>query len=302
MGEQVAVGLVGAGPWAGMVHAPALAAGPETRLAGVWARRPEASAELAGRHGAPSFARLEELFDACEAVAFCVPPDVQADLAARAARAGKAVLLEKPLALDLDGARRLAGAIGEAGVASQMVFTLRYARAARDFLERARGLEAFGGYGSFVSSALSGGPFATPWRLEHGALLDLGPHVVDLLDAALGRVVGVRAHGDPLGWVGLTLDHDGGAVSQASLSMAGGGELPPTRIEVYGRRGYALLDRSELGDDAFATMIAEFAATARSGGGHPLDAAHGLRVQEVLATAGAQLAGARTARIDNYSD
>ncbi len=40
-----------------------------------------------GKHGAPSFERIEELFDACEAVAFSVPPDVQADLAARAARA-----------------------------------------------------------------------------------------------------------------------------------------------------------------------------------------------------------------------
>ncbi|MFD0690002.1 Gfo/Idh/MocA family protein [Actinomadura fibrosa] len=290
MSERVAVGLVGAGPWAGMVHAPALAAGPSTRFAGVWARRPEASAELAGRHGAPSFARIEELFDACEAVAFSVPPDVQADLAARAARAGKAVLLEKPLAMDLDGARRLAGAIAEAGVASQMVFTLRYTEAARAFLARARELEPFGGYGSFVSSVLSGGPFATPWRLERGALLDLGPHIVDLLDASFGRVTGVRAQGDPLGWVGLTLEHEGGAISQASVSMAGAGELPPARVEVYGRRGHALLDWSEVGDDAFATMIEEFAGTVRGGGGHPLDAAHGLRIQEVLAAAEAQLA------------
>ena len=141
MSEPLAMGLVGAGPWAGRAHAPALAAGPVTRLAGVWARRPEASAELAGRHGAPAFERIDELFDACEAVAFSVPPDVQADLAARAARAGKAVLLEKPLALDLDGAQRLAEEIGAAGVASQMVLTLRYSRAARTFLERARGLE-----------------------------------------------------------------------------------------------------------------------------------------------------------------
>lgn len=290
MSDSVAVGLVGAGPWAGMVHAPALAAGPSTRLAGVWARRPEASAELAGRHGAPSFARLEELFDACEAVAFSVPPDVQAELAARAARAGKAVLLEKPLAMDLDGARRLAGAVAEAGVASQMVFTLRYSDAARAFLDRARGLEPFGGHGSFISSVLSGGPFATPWRLEKGALLDLGPHIVDLLDASLGRVAGVRAHGDPLGWLALTLEHEGGAVSQAAVSMAGTGELPPARVEVYGQKGHALLDWSELGDDAFATMVGEFAAAVRDGTGHPLDAAHGLRVQEILASAEAQLA------------
>ena len=289
MNEPVAVGLVGAGPWAGMVHAPRLAAGPHTRLAGVWARRPEASAELAATYGTPSFADVEELFETCEAVAFAVPPDVQGELAVRAARAGKAVLLEKPLAMDLDGARRLTEAIEEAGVASQMVFSLRYSDAARSFLDRVRGLEPFGGYGSFVSSVLSGGPFATPWRLERGALLDLGPHIVDLLDAALGPVVAVRAHGDPLAWLGLMLEHEGGAVSEASLSMAGAGELPPARIEVYGRQGHALLDWSDAGDDSFATMVAEFATTVRNGGGHPLDARHGLRIQEILAAAEAQL-------------
>ena len=45
MSDRVAVGLVGAGGWADLVHAPTLAAGPQTRLAGVWARRPEAAGE-----------------------------------------------------------------------------------------------------------------------------------------------------------------------------------------------------------------------------------------------------------------
>ncbi|MFG2000578.1 Gfo/Idh/MocA family protein [Spirillospora sp. NPDC048911] len=289
MSEPVSVGLVGAGPWAGMVHAPGLDAGPDTRLAGIWARRPEASGELAAKYGVPAFTRIEELFDACEAVTFSVPPDVQADLATKAARAGKAVLLEKPLAMDLEGARRLAGAIGEAGVASQMVFTLRYSAAARAYFAKVREVEPFGGHGSFVSSVLNGGPFATPWRLERGALLDLGPHIVDILDGSLGRVTGVRAHGDPLRWVGLLLEHEGGAVSEASVSMASVAEPPPARVEVYGRRGNAQLDWSKVGTDTFGTMVAEFAATVRAGGGHPLDAQHGLHIQEVLAEAEAQL-------------
>ncbi|MFE6133357.1 gfo/Idh/MocA family oxidoreductase, partial [Streptomyces sp. NPDC056437] len=37
----VRVGLVGAGPWARAMHARMLAAGPETTLTAVWARRPE---------------------------------------------------------------------------------------------------------------------------------------------------------------------------------------------------------------------------------------------------------------------
>ncbi|MCT9929988.1 Gfo/Idh/MocA family oxidoreductase [Planotetraspora sp. A-T 1434] len=287
--EPVSVGLVGAGPWAEMVHAPALAAGPHTRLAGVWACRPEAADELAGRHRAPSFERLEDLFEVSEAIAFSVPPAVQAEIGVLAAKAGKALLLEKPLAADLDGARRLADAIGEAGVASQMVFTFRYSPATTAFLDRARELGPFGGYAANISDALLGGAFSTPWRLERGAVLDVGPHMIDLLDAALGPVVSVRAHGDPLGWVGLLLEHANGAVSEASLCMAARGELPPARVEVYGREGSALLLGSELGDDVFATVTREFADTVRRGGGHPLDARHGLRLQEIIADAERQL-------------
>ncbi len=293
MSEPVAVGIVGAGPWAGMVHAPALAGSPHTRLAGVWARRHEAAAALASAHGSTPYDRLEDLFDHCEAVAFAVPPDVQAALAVRAAEAGKALLLEKPLAMDLDGARRVVEAVGEAGVVSQMVFTLRYSAAARDFLAGMPRLQPFGGYGQFVSSVLDGGPFATPWRLERGAILDLGPHIVDLLDASLGRVVSVRAHGDPLRWVGMLLEHETGAVSEASVSMAGRGEPPPARVEVFGAGGTAVLDWSALDSDAFPRMVAEFAEAVRTRTPHPLDAAHGLHIQQVLARAESQLADRR---------
>ncbi|MEV0344675.1 Gfo/Idh/MocA family oxidoreductase [Nonomuraea sp. NPDC050680] len=283
--EPVSVGLVGAGPWAERAHAPMLAKSPHLRFAGVWARRPEAAARL----GAPVFERVEELFDACEAVAFCVPPGVQAELGVRAARAGKALLLEKPLADSLENARRLAGAVREAGVASQMVLSMRYMKQVRAFLARCADIEAFGGHAANISNVLLGDhPFGTPWRLERGALLDVGPHVVDLLDAALGRVIGVRAHGNPLGWTGLLLDHEGGAVSEASMCMAAAGDLPPASVAVYGRTGSARLLPGD-DDDLFETIAEEFARTVRQGGGHPLDAAHGLRLQEIIAEAEAQL-------------
>ncbi|MCF6473609.1 Gfo/Idh/MocA family oxidoreductase [Nonomuraea sp. MG754425] len=276
---------MGAGPWARMAHAPMLAKGPHTRLAGVWARRPEAAAEL----GAPVYATVEELFEHCQAVAFCVPPAVQAEYAVRAARAGKALLLEKPLAESAEDAERVAAAIAEAGVASQMVLTLRYAPQTRAFLARCAEIEPFGGHAANVSGVLLGDhPFATPWRLRRGALLDVGPHVIDLLDAALGRVTGVRAHGDPLGWTGLLLEHEGGAVSEASLCMAAGGDPLPQRIAVYGRAGSAVLPH--VGGDPMQTIAEEFARTVRDGGGHPLDAAHGLRLQRIIAEAEAQLA------------
>ncbi len=287
--EPVSVGLVGAGPWASMVHAPVLAAGPETRLVGVWARRPEAAAQLAARHHAHACSRIEELFDRSEAVAFAVPPEVQADLAIAAARAGKGVLLEKPIAGDLAGAERLAEAIGAAGVASVVVLSWRYAAPVRSFLEQAASFDAVGGRGTFVSGALLGGPFATPWRLKRGALPDLGPHVVDLLDAALGRVVGVRAHGRSLGWVGMLLDHESGRPSEVSLCATAALEPQRAGVELFGRTGALEIDCvPAVQPEAFATLRREFAAAVK-GTPHPLDAQRGLHLQRIIADAESQL-------------
>jgi predicted dehydrogenase len=155
--EPLRVCVVGAGPWAQLVHAPMLAGHPRTTLAGIWARRADAADELAARHASRGFESLDDLFGACDAVAFAVPPDVQADLATRAARAGKAVLLEKPIALDIEAAERLADAVGEARVGS-LVLALRLrrarhlgrgcGRAGRDHTGRWRSLQAPSGWRS----------------------------------------------------------------------------------------------------------------------------------------------------------
>lgn len=170
-----------------------------------------------------------------------------------------------------------------------MVLTWRYSAATRSFLARVSALEPFGGYAANISGALLGGDFASPWRLERGAILDVGPHMIDMLDAALGRVTGVRAHGNTLGWAGLLLEHETGAVSEASLCMSVPGETPPSRVEVYGRLGREAIDGGQLGSDTFAVMLTEFAQTVRRGGGHPLDAAHGLHLQEIISAAEEQL-------------
>ncbi|MYW76182.1 gfo/Idh/MocA family oxidoreductase, partial [Pseudonocardia sp. SID8383] len=57
------IGLLGAGPWARQVHAPAIAAHPRWSAAGVWARRPEAAAGIAAVSGGPVHASVEDLLD-----------------------------------------------------------------------------------------------------------------------------------------------------------------------------------------------------------------------------------------------
>ncbi|GAA0462648.1 Gfo/Idh/MocA family oxidoreductase [Streptomyces olivaceiscleroticus] len=282
-GRPVRVGLVGAGPWARTMHARMLAAGPETELAGVWARRPEAAAEVADAYGAPVAASFDELLDRCEAVAFAVPPAVQAEAAVRAARAGRALLLEKPLGPDLASARAVAEAVEESGVVTQLVLSKRYHPATRAFLAEARDFEATGARSCYLHGAFLGGDFATSWRLEHGALLDLGPHLLDLLDLAVGPVVSVRGTGDPRHWIELTCEHENGAVSQASLS--GTVRLPQarTRLELFGAGGELTYDTAGIDhEECWPVLRREFATAVRTGRSSDTDVRRGLRLQELL--------------------
>jgi predicted dehydrogenase len=287
----LSVGLVGAGPWARQFHAPLLTGGPETQLAGVWSRTPASAGPLAERHAVPAFRSFADLLEHCEAVAFAVPPDVQAVLAIEAAGHGKAVLLEKPVALDVAGAERLAEGVTTAGVGSLVVLTYRFSGAVRRFLDEATRFEAWGGRGCFLSGAFLGGPYAgSPWRQQYGALLDVGPHLVDLLDAALGPVERVRAHGDPERWVGLLLGHAGGAVSEVSLSCRAGIEPSRTEVELFGPAGRLAVSRDDVGGDLLGVLRSEFARVARTGEPHPVDVHRGLHLQRIIASAAAQLA------------
>src|SRR5262245_18156678 len=113
-------GLVGTGYWARVTHAAAIDATAGASLAAVWGRDPEATAALAAEHGAAAFTgedAIDAFLDGVDAVAFSVPPYVQAPIATRAARAGKHLLLEKPVALSDPEADALVGAVDAAGVA-----------------------------------------------------------------------------------------------------------------------------------------------------------------------------------------
>lgn len=275
-----------------MVHAPILANHPDTELVGVWARRPEAATKVAERHGTASFADYDALLAECEAVAFCVPPDVQAEMAVAAARAGKALLLEKPIALDLDAARRLADTVDEAGVGTVVLLSLRYAQPTKAFLAEAKAIgEPLGGRVGYVSGAFKdGSPFATPWRLQHGPLPDLGPHAIDLIDAALGTVVHVVAATSHNGWISLILEHVNGATSTVNLSASSGRTVSVASVEVYGSEGAAAFDASKAADSASMMAVpAALVAAARKQKTDAPDVHRGLHLQTIISAAAAKL-------------
>ena len=73
--------------WAAETHAAALAAHPDAEFVGVWGRDPAKVDALAGRYGVGAYHDVDALFADVDAVAAALPPDVQADLAVRAATA-----------------------------------------------------------------------------------------------------------------------------------------------------------------------------------------------------------------------
>jgi len=291
MADPLAIGVIGAGPWVRFVTGPVFAAGPETRLAGIWSRT-RANAEAAAEpFGAAVFDDVDGLLDHCDAVAIAVAPGAQPDFAIRAAERGKAVLLEKPLALDLAEAERLADALTSRGTPNLLTLTNRFNPALPSFAEAAAAFDAFGGRGCFVSGALlPGGPFATDWRLDRGALLDVGPHLLDLHEIALGEIVAIDASGDVQGWTSLTLHHASGVTSQASICCKATGENR-TEVEVFGATGSLRYDgRAGNPAETFANLRRTFVAVA-GGTPHPADVTRGLHLQRLIANAEAQLAG-----------
>ncbi|WP_354638431.1 Gfo/Idh/MocA family protein [Kitasatospora camelliae] len=289
------IGLLGTGPWAGWVHAPALAAHPGVEFAGVWGRRPEAAAEIAAAHGVPVFDDPAALIDAVDAVSIALPPAVQAGYAVRAAEAGRHLLLDKPVATCAADARAVAAAVRKTSVASVVFFTLRFAGEQSGWLAEQAALGGwFTARCDWLGSVFTtDSPYAaSPWRREKGALWDVGPHALAMLLPALGDVERVTAADGPGDTVHLVLRHGSGASSSVTLSLT----APPAAavdgvgLELRGEHGVTRMPaRDEHPVVAFGRALDALASAAGGGGAHPCDVAFGTRVVEILAEAEAAL-------------
>lgn len=286
-------GLVGTGHWARLAHARALASADGIEFAAVWGRNAGAAAAIAADFGATPHADFDAFLQDVDGVEFSVPPDVQSELALRAARAGKHLLLEKPLALTEVAGEELAAAIRAAGVASVVFFISRFQPEVRQWLSE---VSEHGGWVSghsvWLGTAQAGdGPFNTPWRLAKGGLWDIGPHVVSLLWTCLGPVTSVTADGGPRDLTHLVLHHQGGATSTATVTLAAPAAADGFDLQLWGEHGRTSVPGLPA-DPAGPLRIAltELAANARSGQlSHPCDAEFGLAVLRVLASAQEQL-------------
>ena len=131
---------------------------------------------------------------------------------------------------------------------------------------------------------------ADRWRDERGLLFDVGPHVADLLDAAMGPVVDVDAEDDENAWVTLRLEHRLVGPSESTLGSSSTIDHDEAVFEFVGADGTTSVDCSDAERTAdYATMFAEFANAAQTGEAHALDVNRGLHIQRVIEAADTKL-------------
>jgi predicted dehydrogenase len=293
MTRSLRFGLVGTGHWARITHAPALASTDGIEFTAVWGRNAGAAADLAASYGATAYDDLTAFLAGVDAVAFAVPPDVQAPIATRAARAGKHLLLEKPIATSTPDADALASAVEQARVASVVFFTARFQADTRAWLAEVTATGGWaGGLAVWLGTAWqAGSPFNTPWRRDQGGLWDLGPHVVSLLWASLGPVRSVTARAGLADITHLVLGHENGATSTATVTLSVPRSAALADLYLWGQPGRSTAPvEAEEAVTPLRTALTELAANARSGqAAHPCDVRFGRDVGRVLAEAQRQI-------------
>jgi predicted dehydrogenase len=293
MTRPLRFGLVGTGHWAQITHAPALASTEGVEFAAVWGRNASAAADLAASHHARAYHDLAEFLADVDAVAFAVPPDVQAPIAIRAADAGKHLLLEKPVAIAAADADALADAVQRARVASVVFFTARFQADVRAWLAEVAATGGWaGGCAVWLGTALRpGSPFNTPWRRDRGALWDLAPHLVSLLWASLGPVRSVTARSGLADVTHLILRHQTGVTSTVTVTLEATESARFADLYLWGQAGRSVAPmETDQPVTSLRTALTELVANARSGrSGHPCDVRFGRAVGDILADAQRQV-------------
>lgn len=290
-------GVLGTGHWARTCHGAALAAHPDVELVGFWGRdgaKADAAAQEVGGRG---FDDLDALLDRVDAVAVALPPHVQAPLAARAARAGRHLLLDKPLALDVEAADEVVAATRRTGVASVVFVTYLFMPEITDWIGRMRELAAEhgpweGAVGRWAGTLdAPGNPFRdSAWRRERGGLWDTGPHALSVLLELLPPVERVAAARGVRDAVNVALEHVGGPGSSLSLTLLAPEGAGGSFAVVWGPGGRHDMPRFHgTPQEGFARAVDALREAARTGRPHPLGVDHARETVAVLAAADAHL-------------
>ncbi|MHC4185852.1 MAG: Gfo/Idh/MocA family protein, partial [Planctomycetota bacterium] len=198
--ERVSWGIIGCGAVTEVKSGPALNKIEGSKLVAVMRRDAAKSKDYARRHGVPKwYDDADRLINDPDvsAVYVATPPASHAEYTVKAARAGKPVYVEKPMARNFRECREMIAACERAGTS---LFVAYYRRCLPDFL-KVKELVESGVIGEtrFVSIELFHAPKDDldaddpPWRVipkiaGGGYFFDLGSHQLDFLDYVFGPI------------------------------------------------------------------------------------------------------------------
>lgn len=103
-GQALNIGIVGAGVFGGY-HTGKIKAHDRAKLIGIYDPSEAALKAAAAKHDAKGYADYDKLLSRVDAVIIACPASAHADMALTALRAGKHILVEKPIAADLKSAQ-----------------------------------------------------------------------------------------------------------------------------------------------------------------------------------------------------
>jgi predicted dehydrogenase len=191
------IGIIGAGPNADG-HARYFAQSDRAQLVAIADVAPDRARELATELKARAVADYTEFLDDVDAIVVSSPNFLHHEQAIVCAAAGKHVYCEKPMGLNLNQAREIAGAVNKAGVKSVVGFATRFGSDVQTMQRLVRD----GELGDLISVCSRRLGFIDPsssskWRLDHnlsgGLLYEINIHEIDWMMCLGGEVQSVYA-------------------------------------------------------------------------------------------------------------
>lgn len=307
----VGFGIIGCGMISNF-HAKAIADIRGAKLVACFDERPEGAARLAKETGCRPYDTLAGMLadPQVDVVTICTPSGAHADPAIAAAKAGKHVIVEKPLEITLKRCDAIINACEKSGVTLSTIFPSRFHKSNQE-LKAAVEAGRFGrvtlaeAYVKWYRSQAyyDSGAWRGTWQLDGGgALMNQAIHNVDLLNWLVGPVAEVSAYTATLAHERIQVEDTAAATLRFASGALGVIEASTAafpgylkRLEIHGSTGSAAIEEEDIvawdfaqkgkGDAAIKKRMAEHT----SGGGGASDPAaighhaHAAQFRDVLA-------------------
>jgi predicted dehydrogenase len=283
-------GIIGCGMIANF-HAKAIGDIRGASVAACFDMFPAAADRFAAQQGCTAYHDLDAMLadPAVDVVTICTPSGAHMEPAVAAARAGKHVIVEKPLEVTLRRCDKIIEACDQAGVTLATIFPSRFHESSQ-VLKRAVDRGRFGhltigdAYVKWYRTQeyYDSGAWRGTWALDGGgALMNQAIHSVDLLIWLMGPVAEITAHTATLAHERIevedvamaTLRFENGAIGVIEATTAAfPGALK--RIELHGSEGSAVLEEEDITTWEFAkkakadqALLERMAGKTQTGGG-----------------------------------